>query len=342
MSRRRITIQELADELNISASTVSRALSDNSNISDKTKEDVRKLAEKHGYFQQVVAMPLLSRKQRLIAVVVPNCSESFFCEFVSGVRNVCRKNDFQLIVFESGNDFQKTADYINYIFTLPVSGVIFYIENVKKEELRVNNIPVVLTGNVDSSFPFPKVIIDNYMNAFRAVEHLYSAGCKKMVYLAGHYKSHVVKQRVCGYQAALNQYKLDGKDAVLYSELTVKDLEVCIKQVMAGADEPDGIITDSGLSAVKIINQLGFAGYNIPRDIKILSFEDNVMNNYYSPSITSISCAAEEIGTTCVNVLFSCINKRNVTSKSDLFLKPSKLILRNSTLRPGNELPVES
>lgn len=341
MPRRRITIQELADELNISASTVSRALSDNLNISDKTKEEVRKLAEKHGYFQHTAAMPLLSRKQRLIAVVVPNCSEPFFCEFISGIRNVCRKNDFQLIIFESGNNFQKTADYINYIFTLPVSGVIFYIESAKKDELKVNNIPVVLTGNVDSSFPFPKVIIDNYMNAFRAVEHLYSAGCKQMVYLAGHYKSHVVKQRVSGYQAALNQYGLEGEEAVLYSELTQKDLETCIKQVMTRVDKPDGIITDNVLSAVRIINLLGFAGYNIPRDIKILSFEDNVINNYYTPSITSISCAAEEIGTTCVNVLFSCINKRNITSKSDLFLKPSKLILRNSTLRQGNELPDE-
>lgn len=339
MINSKVSIHDIARELNIDSSTVSRALSNSPRVSQKTKAKVVAKANELGYQRNLLASSLRNSKSNTLGVIVPRISRHFFSSAIAGIEETAYEAGYNLIICQSLEQLEREQKMIQTLSQNRVDGVLISISMETKDtdnfqRLKENKTPVVF---FDRHLDVPdnsNVIIDDFQGAFDATEHLILQGCKRIAHFAGPQRLEIYKNRYKGYRSALEKHDIElDEDLVMTSKLMESDGVECTKKLLSLPIPIDGIFSANDVMAISAMQYIKKQGLRIPEDIAIVGFSNEPISSVMIPSLTTVDQPGFEMGKIAANLLISQINDKAETAVAQtIILKPS-LIVRNSSKR---------
>jgi LacI family transcriptional regulator len=334
-----ITIHDIARDLNISASTVSRALNDNPRISKATKEKIKAKALEMGYQPNTIASNLRNQKSNTIGIVVPLINRHFFSTFISGVEDVAFAAGYNVIISQSNDLLEKEKQIVHSLFSNRVDGLIASLSMQTNEFdhfqlFSKKQIPIVFFDRVVPELEAHKIVVDDFKVGFKATEHLIQQGYKRIAHLAGPTVLHTYRDRMAGYRSALekNNIAID-ENLVIYSRLTRIDGQDAIKRLLALPQPPDAVFCGNDTSALSMMVYLKKIGIRIPEEFGLIGFSDEPFSEVVTPSISTLKQPAFEMGVKAAELLIQEIESKNRLGEHLTITMPTELIKRESSSR---------
>lgn len=326
-----MTIKKLAQELEMSTTTVSRVLTGQEKkyrISEKTAVKVRDMASKLDFAPNQIARNLRLQKTNTIGLIIPDISNPFFANLARTVEEELRKRGKMVLLCDTKDDIATEEESIELLLARKVDGLLMAPIGEKWEHLKKNtNIPVVLIDRYSEENDFPYVTTDNYHGAYEATSFLISNGHQNIACIQGLQQTSPNKNRTQGFQQALKDHDLTNTaPIILGDDYSVENGYSSTRLLLLNEDRPTAIFAlnnQIALGAMKAINE---AGLHIPDDISLLSFDEQYYFELLSPPLSSIKQPMEALGRTAVQTLFELLEDKKVSSSK---LKP-KLINRAS------------
>ena len=337
----RITLKELARLLNVSVSTVSKALNDSSEISPKTIERVKELAALHNYRPNPTAVNLKSSKSGTVGVIIPNISNSFFANVLSGIEAEAQKQGLQLITYISNESLDRERQISELLTSGYVDGVLIAIaeETQRKKEfdhiLNIINydIPVVLYDRIDFDMPVDKVGIDDKKIFFEATKYLQSQGINRIGIATSIHHMGVGRERIAGYkEALLSEEDFFLANSAKKESLTEKTQKLLVEEKVEGVLCSD---FDSTMIAFRLAYENSLM---IPEDLKIIGFINGDLAEYLTPSLSYVDQFPEEIGKTAMEILVSRINQKEESPKITRLVETKLVHLESTASFPKEHL----
>ncbi|MBC2846323.1 LacI family DNA-binding transcriptional regulator [Winogradskyella flava] len=330
------TLKELAKLLNISVSTVSKALNDSHEISENTKKRVYELAEKLNYKPNRIAQQLKTNKTKTIGVILPTVTNPFFAEVLHGIETAATSSDYDIIVCLSNESLGKELRSLELLSNGSVDGFIMAVareSQVEEESGHIksvidNKIPVLMFDRVVNEIICDKVIVDDFQSVYEATEYLIKKEKRKNILLVSNIEElSVGKLRTKGYRKALEEANLQPNILKLDN---VEDVEDKIYEYLKDNGKTDAIISIDHITGVIAINMAKKLGKSIPRDLSVIGFGYEHTHLLSSPKISIIHQKAFEIGEMSVTLLIDNLNTENHTLQT--IVVPSELKFSESTI----------
>jgi len=337
MKSNQATIKDIAQRLNISPSTVSRALRNHPDIKADTKKAVVELAKELDYHPNSIAQSLQKRRTNTIGVIVPEIKHHFFSSVISGIEDVAYDSGYTIIVCQSNESAEREGLNIRALLSNRVAGLLISISQTTKDNenfsmLQRRNIPFVFFDRVDKSINTSKVIVDDFDGAFQAVEHLINSGYKRIAHLAGPAYISISHDRYQGYLAALQKYNVPfQKDLVVYGGFTEEDGVIGFQKLLRLSEMPDAIFAVNDPVAIGAFMQIKAHEFKIPDDVALVGFSDNPITSLVEPSLTTVAQPKYEIGKLAAKLLIEQIENDTVPFQPKIEILKAKLIVRKST-----------
>jgi LacI family transcriptional regulator len=332
-----VNLKQLAKELNLSASTVSRALRDSWEISTPTKQRVFDLAKKMNFQPNPYASSLRKHRSRTIAVVIPEVANNFFALAIKGIETIAREKGYHVLIYLTNEDVSEEVAVASNLQSGRVDGVILSLSGETKDirhilELQQRNIPLVFFDRVCDGIGAPRVMTNDYESGFIATEHLIKAGCRRIAHLTISMSLSISHKRKQGYTDALLRYDQAGDDRVVHCNSNDEENYQVIRALLSSENRPDGIFASVEKLAVQVYHVCHELGLNIPKDVKVIGFSNLVTASLLNPSLTTIAQPAYEMGKEAATILFRRLEKKYIVMPEDQVILPAKLEPRNSTL----------
>ena len=333
------TIHDIAKQLNISASTVSRALKDSSLISKKTRALIKQKAEELGYRPNTYAANLRTRRSNTIGVLVPLINRHFFSSVISGIEEVAYNSGFAVTIAQSNDNFEKETKIAQTFFSNRVDGLILSIgmRTTSFGHLKVfadRNVPLVFFDRVVHEIPAHKIVADDFRGGFIATEHLIQQGAKKIAHIGGPLNLEIYSKRLEGFRMAMKKAGLTVNESMLlHNSLTREDGEQAIKKLMANPVLPEAIFCGNDTTALSVILYLKKKGYKVPDDFLIVGFSNEPFSEVITPSITTVKQPGFEIGKRAAELIIQQITTPGNNLKHQTITMPTELIIRESSLK---------
>lgn len=341
MKKGKSTIHDIAEKLNITASTVSRALNDHPRISEATKKAVKKAAEKLNYQPNHIAAALRNGKSNIIGIIVPTVNRSFFSAVVRGIEEIANASRYNVMICQSNDDYDKEVATVEALLNARVDGIIASFAKQTKDfnhflKAHEKGVPVILFDRSNDELEVSQVVIDDYLGAYKATEHLIQQGCKRIAHFTNTHKLSIYRERLRGYKEALLAYKLPFDESlVVESNLQLEDGRTSTLQVLALPQRPDGIFSASALGVMGALQVLKSKNIQVPQEIALVGFSNEAFTELTDPSISTVEQHSMRIGNAAAEIFLEEINNRNQKFiPQKIVLKP-ELIVRQSSLRKG-------
>jgi LacI family transcriptional regulator len=339
MKKTEATIHDIARVLNISASTVSRALKNNPLISAATRERIRKTAEEMGYRPNVVASSLRTKRSNMIGIIVPYINRHFFSSVVSGVEEVAYKAGFAVTISQSNDNYQKEVQLARALYDSRVDGVIvsFAMETHNFRHLRMfaeSRIPLVFFDRITDEIDANRIVVDDFSGGRAVTEHLIAQGCRNIAHVSGPLHLQIYYNRLKGYLAALYEAGLQPPPGgILHNRLTRADGEEAIRQLLTLKPLPDAIFCANDTTALSVILSLRHSQYKVPDDIAVVGFSNEPFSGLITPTITTIRQPGYEMGCRSAELLIAEIKGEISAKQYQTYSMPTELIIRESSVR---------
>lgn len=336
----RITILDIAKELNITFSTVARALNDHPAISPATKKAVRETAERLGYRPNRLASSLRSGKTKIIGILVPRLDVSFFSSVVHGIEGVMNENGYTILLYQSQESATQENKGIETFLRSRVDGIISSISLETEysegyEEIKKRDIPLAFFDRVLPYLDVPSVTIDDYRGGFMATEHLIKSGYSRIVHINQYRNINIFNERLRGYLDALKQYGLAVDDnLIIKGDFSLEFGRQCVKNLLANKVDFDAIFTLEDFTAMGVVQELKAAGKRIPEEIGVVGFANEAFTGLVSPAISTVDQRTVEMGEKVARMFLKLLKKGSYYkySPEKIVLQP-KLLVRESSLR---------
>ncbi|WP_080057691.1 LacI family DNA-binding transcriptional regulator [Spirosoma aerolatum] len=334
-----VTIKDIARSLNISISTVSRALRGMPEIHPDTRNAVLKLAEELDYQPNQLAKNLAKSRTKTIGVIVPNLSYYYFSAMLNSIEEAALQAGYSVLVCQTNESYLREITNIQNLMRSQVEGFIISLsrdtDNYEHVERLVRkNIPLVLFDRYAESINVSKVIVDNHAAAFKATEHLIENGCRRIGFLAGPTQLVLSNQRIAGYKAALEKHDLwAGDKYVFHCDYTTESAIMQTLAMMSLPQPPDGVVIISDRMAFSAMYAMNQKGIRIPDDVAIVSFNNEPVSALFSPTLTSINQPIQEMGTEAVRLLLRELDAVDENVPKETKVMETQLMVRGSSLR---------
>ncbi len=335
-NNKEITIYDVAKELGISPSTVSRGLKDHPHIKKETIIKIKAVAMEMGYQHNKFASNLRQKNTYTIGVVVPKLNSYFMATVISGMEKITNQHGYGLIISQSLESEKQEISCVSTLFNSRVDGLMVSLAYDTKNldhfnSLLNKNIPVVFFDRVSECNGCMNVVIDNYKAGYEATSHLIEQGCQRIVHLGGNLMRNVYNDRFLGYKKALaDKGILFDQKLVIIGDLSEHAGTLAARKIMKMNPKPDGIFTSNDTSAVAIIVELENGGVKIPDEIAVVGFNNEPISRIVKPNLSTIEYPASEIGEIAATSLINKIKASVSDSVSTIVLK-HKLIIRKSS-----------
>lgn len=313
------TIKDVAREAGVSTSTVSRVISRDSRISQKTRENVIKVMEKLNYYPNSIARSLANKKTDTIGVIMPSHKEDifmnpFFQESLRGINFVTSQNSYDILI-ASNHEGENDADAIKRIIRgNRVDGLILTRSKENDESidyLMESKFPFVLIGSCMEHEEIPSVDNDNEKAAYEITNLIIAKGRNKIAFIGGEPNTVVTKDRFKGYVRALKEAGIDFKSEYFISDRFSEESGYELtKKILKLEDIPDAIIVADDLMSFGALKRLKEEKYEVPKQIMLASFNNSMLAKYSNPSITSIDIKSSELGRQACEKLFSILRDK--------------------------------
>lgn len=338
-----VTIKDIARELGISPSTVSRALKDHPDISSKTKLAVNALAEKLNYQPNIVALNLRQQKTFTIGVVIPELVHFFFSTVISGIEDVAYQAGYSVILSQSNESYEREKTDIKALFNSRVDGMLISISRETKnfehiESVIAKGIPVVFYDRTYNAPMSSNVIVDDYIGAKEAVNHLIEQGYRKIAFLEGSPGLIISADRKRGYMDALKDHGLEQKEAFTQECVTgsMEEGKRATKKLLSMPEPPDAIFAASDPLATGAMQSIKEKGLRIPQDVGVVGFSNWSYGSLIEPSLTTVDQPGFEMGQEAARLLIRQIelsNKDQGDPVPETKILKTRLIVRDSSIR---------
>lgn len=331
-----VTIKDIAKALNLSTSTVSRALRDSYEINPETKRLVLEYAEKLNYRPNPIALSLKENRSRSIGIIVPEIANHFFSQAINGIEAIAYNRGYHVVIFQSHESYEREVVNVQHIITRRVDGLLISLSGHTTDvshlrELSEMGMPIVLFDRITDEIDTHKVVADNYEGAFKAVEHLILRGRKRIAVIASPPWLSITQERLAGYKAALEKHSLPIDESLIrYCDFGVDEASKTIEQLLHF--KPDAFFIGSDRLALGCLAALKERKINIPKDIALLGFTNLSVAGLLAPPLTVVSQPAFEMGHTAADLLLDLIEKKQRALPFQTIKLPTQLIIRESSM----------
>ena len=333
---------DLARELGVSMTTISRALSDHHSIGAATKQRVLKLAKKLNYQPNHVAAALRRGQSRLLGVVVPYIEGKFFPSVIQGIEQAASKAGFNVIVCQSHEDVQLERRNIETLLHAQVAGVLVSLARNTQDfnhfaKVRSRGVPLVFFDRIPTNEAVNAVVLNDRDGAFEATSHLLAQGCRRVAHLAGPQHLNIYQQRRQGYLDALAAHGIaPDDDLVIYSDMTVDDGTRAMSQLLALPQPVDGVFGAGDSAILGALQALKALGMKVPAQVALAGFSNEGFTALTEPTLTSVDQRCEQMGAAAVQLFLELAQApKNSFTQRQIMLQPELFVRESSLHRPA-------
>lgn len=331
------TIKDIARQLNISLSTVSRAMRNAPDVNSETRKAVMALSEELQYQPNKLALSFKQKQTHNIAVIVPNL-DYVLATMVKGIDEVALEAGYTVMVCQSNESFGREIVNTRRLLDSLVDGFIISVSSETKvfdhfKKIQENKMPMVIFDRVTPDLVAPSVRLDNSDGGFQATEHLIEQGYKRIAILAGPKNLGISNKRMEGYLSALKKNKIKpDSDLIIHCDFNQDYAYLATQELLAMKKRPDAIFTISDRMAIGAMLAIKEKGLRMPQDIGLVGFNNEPVTSLVTPGISSVDQPAFELGKTAAKLFIETVHNNGDMSQVEAILKP-KLIVRGSSLR---------
>ena len=332
-----INMIQLAKELGLSVSTVSKALGDSHEISASTKKRVMELAKKYNYKPNPFASNLRKKKGKQIAVVIPEIVNNFFALAVDGIESVTRDKDYDTFIYLSHESPERERTVLGHLENGLISGIIISVCSGREGYAHFQDfyertrLPLVFFDRVPDLLQFPKVITDNYHSSYEGTLKLLKAGSKKPLFITTAEPMFTSIERRRGFQDAVqSQGIMFTEDMILECGDDMDINYAIIKKIIGSKKAPDSVFASIEKFAITTYQVCKDLNVHIPKKLKVISYSNLRTATLLSPSLSTISQPAFEMGREAAQMLLKMIEKKSYAAANDIIVLNNDMAIRDS------------
>ena len=335
-----VTIYDISRMLNISASTVSRALNNSPQVRKELRKKIMQTAQEMGYQHNKFAANLRQKRTKTLGVIIPRIDSHFMSTVISGMEKVANNSGYQLLISQSEESAALEEANIQALFNSRVDGLLVSLSYETKTKDAFKNvlrkdIPLVFFDRVFECGNCVSVVIDNYRAGYDATQHLVDQGCRKIVHVAGSLNRNVYNDRYRGFRQALADNSITFDERMLIvTDLGDDSGETILNQLLANGTMPDGIFTANDNSAVSLVCELKKKGFRVPEDIAVAGFNDDPVSRIVEPNLTTVRYPGRAMGEVAASTMIRILEGTQYEKVNSITLS-HELIVRQSSLRSG-------
>lgn len=337
---KKTTIYDIAKELNITVSTVSRALNNISTISESTREAVLEMAKKLNYRPNKVASSLTSGKTYIIGVLLPSAQIQFFASVIHSLEKYLKSFGYSTLLYQTNESLESEKDGISTLLEAQVDGIIASLSLETEEDIshfekvKEEGKPLIIFDRTHDSLDAPVVKINDEQAGYLATKHLLDKGYRKIAYITTKHRIKIFRERYEGYQKALREAGISPNPShAILGELTVEGGYTGTNKLLHLKDRPDAIIGGDDYVALGIIKAL-HEQHITPPSIGVIGFANQNFSEHIIPSLSTIDQQAIQMGKECAKLFLRIIERKHLEEKTmePVILEPI-LLARESTNR---------
>jgi len=334
-----VTIKDIAKALNLSTSTVSRALRGSYEISAETKKQVLEYAEMINYRPNPIALSLKERRTRALGVVVSEIANNFFSEAINGIESIAYNRGYHVIITQSHESMEREKVNVEHMASRGVDGLLVSLSSESVDitylkELHEKGMPIVFFDRVTDEIETHKVIANNYLGAFHATEHLIYQGFKRIAHITSSPYLSISKERLQGYREALEKHDIAYNENLVkycnHGGMIADEVEQALNQLFKAKQKPDALFTAGDrlttvcFGLIKRMKQ--------KKDVGFTGFTNTKVGDLFSPTLTVIQQPAFEIGQTATELLIQMIESKHPVTEFEIRKLETSLVIRESSM----------
>ena len=332
------TLKQIAKELGVSVSTVSKALNGSPEISEPTKKRVQEYAKLKNYKPNVIGLNLKNRRTKTIGVIIPNILNHFFAKVFSGIEKIADEKGYKLITCISNESSEKEINALEMLSNGTIDGFILSIAEESQKLQKFDHFtsiinegtPIVMFDRIADEVNCDKVIVDDFESAVNATEHLIKTGCKKIALLSCIDNLSVGKLRAKGFYHAMDKHKVKVEENLVILTENSEDFNYTIGGFFI-KNKPDGVFALDEHTSVTAMKLGILNGYKIPQDLSLIGFADGVWSRRMTPSLSTVSQHGPEIGEVAAQLLIEKLESKEETFTYSTTTIKTELRQRDST-----------
>lgn len=342
--RNPVTMKDIAKELGVSVATVSRALKDSPRISEVQRERIKAFAREHNFSPNILAESLRRSKTsapNMIGVILPQITHYYFSSILSGIENEASRNGYHIMVAQSMEQFERERNICESFMKHRVCGVI--VSQAKDtvnydhfKKLMDAQIQLVFYDRICTGINTSRVVVDDYMGAFKAVSYLLETGCKRVAYYGATRGLEIMKNRYNGYRDAILKHGMKESDCLVVNCETRADAETVTPEILSGDNRPDAFFAVNDDTAIGILYTAKQMGLRVPEDISICGYTNGISAVACDPMLTTVEQRGQQVGEEAVKVLLDHVEGRVPIEKVEKRVVRTRLVVRGTTRKGIN------
>jgi LacI family transcriptional regulator len=335
-----VTIKDIAKALNLSTSTVSRALRGSYEISTETKKQVLEYAEKINYRPNPIALSLKERRTRSIGVVVSEIANNFFSQAINGIESIAYNRGYHVIITQAHESAEREKVNVQHLASRGVDGLLVSLSNetvdlLHLKELHDKGLPIVFFDRITDEIETHKVVANNYLGALHATEHLIFQVYKKIAHITNSLSLSITKKRLEGYKDALQKHNIPYNENFVkyctHGGMIADEIEEALESLLKGKARPDAVFTAADRITTLCFGML--KKMNLKKELGFTGFTNTNLGELFCPSLTAIRQPAFEIGQTATEFLIQIIESKRPVTEFETKVLETELIIRDSSKR---------
>jgi LacI family transcriptional regulator len=337
--KRKVTLKDIARDLNLSPSTVSRALNGYPSLSEETIQLVKDYAEKHNYTPNTMAVNFRKNRTSILGMIVPEIVHHFFSTTISGALETAKKHGYSVLLVQSYDHLKDEILASQYLLGMGVDGLLISVSNETKEADHLlafldEGKPVVQFDKVTDLLQGPKIEVDDFQGAYQAVTHLIRQGYRKIAHLSGRMEVKNASERFLGYKKALEDHGLEFKESLVKNCFDISQQEgfQFTQELMESGEKPDAIFCITDLVALGAMNYLKSKKIEIPDSIGLVGFSNWMLSEYTSPSLSSVDQFGYRMGSKAAELLIDLLKIHELGKNEKIEMK-TELVVRESSMK---------
>ncbi|SFN52275.1 transcriptional regulator, LacI family [Chitinophaga sp. YR627] len=327
----KVTIADIARELNLTGATVSRALNNRKGTSEETRKLVQAAAEKMNYRRDRIAWSLRSGRTNIIGVIIPSAEINFFGSVVHGIESLANQHGYNVLIYQSNEQPEYEKKAIETFLSTRVDGILASIAKETMEfshylEITERGVPLVFFDRANDSLNIPSVVVDDFKGAYYATEHLLKQGYTRVAHIAGQQHLKIFKDRLEGYKAALSASNVPFDESLVYfGDVSINAGRQAITHLLALPAPPDAVFAVEDFTALGAVKELKDRQVDIPADFGVIGFANESFDEHITPSLSSIDQQTVQMGKEAFRLLMELIEGTGAVStqaRTKIVLEP--------------------
>lgn len=332
-------MKDIARELGISVATVSRALQDSPRISETRREQIKAYAREHNFTPNLLAESLRHSRQKplkIIGVIIPELAHYYFSSILSGIEEEASSRGYRIMVAQSDEQYEREVRICQSFYENKVCGII--VSQAKDtrnydhfQRLIDNGVPLVFYDRICTGINASRVVVDDYMGAYKAVSHLIDTGCRRIAYYGSPMQLEISKNRFNGYKDALLKHGLPV-DEDLYGICDNRaDAEAITPAILTRSNPPDGFFAVNDDTAIGIMYTAKRMGFRVPEDIAVCGFTNGQRAVACDPMLTTVEQRGRTVGSEAADILIGQVEGNIPIDKTVKRVVRTRLVIRGTT-----------